>query len=210
MSVVAKHSSMIFYSDGNDHYSQRVRLVLAEKGVTVEIIDVEPGSLPEDLAGLNPYNSLPTLIDRDLVLYESTVIMEYLDERFPHPPLLPVYPVARAESRLFVHRIQKDWCGYVDNIVAGRSKDTVIDKSRKELKESLMAIAPVFSAKPYFMSDEFTLVDCCVAPILWRLPVLGIELPPKHGKPIHDYMERMFQREAFQASLSEAELDMRD
>tara|TARA_B100000676_G_C17784119_1_gene683513 strand:+ start:180 stop:812 length:633 start_codon:yes stop_codon:yes gene_type:complete len=210
MSVVAKHSSMIFYSDGNDHYSQRVRLVLAEKGVTVEIIDVEPGSLPEDLAGLNPYNSLPTLIDRDLVLYESTVIMEYLDERFPHPPLLPVYPVARAESRLFVHRIQKDWCGYVDNIVAGRSKDTVIDKSRKELKESLMAIAPVFSAKPYFMSDEFTLVDCCVAPILWRLPVLGIELPPKHGKPIHDYMERMFQRDAFQASLSEAELDMRD
>ncbi len=210
MSVVAKHSSMIFYSDGNDHYSQRVRLVLAEKGVTVEIIDVEPGSLPEDLAGLNPYNSLPTLIDRDLVLYESTVIMEYLDERFPHPPLLPVYPVARAESRLFVHRIQKDWCGYVDNIVAGRSKDTVIDKSRKELKESLMAIAPVFSAKPYFMSDEFTLVDCCVAPILWRLPVLGIELPPKHGKPIHDYMERMFQRDAFQASLSEAEMDMRD
>ena len=210
MSVVAKHSSMIFYSDGNDHYSQRARLVLAEKGVAVDIIDVEPGNLPEDLAGLNPYNSLPTLVDRDLVLYESTVIMEYLDERFPHPPLLPVYPVARAESRLFVHRIQKDWCGYVDNIVAGRSKDTVLERSRKELKESLMAIAPVFSAKPYFMSDEFTLVDCCVAPILWRLPVLGVELPPKHGKPILDYMERIFQRDAFQASLSEAEMDMRD
>ena len=212
MGVVAKHSSMIFYSDGNDHYSQRVRLVLAEKGVAVEIIDVEPGNLPEDLAGLNPYNSLPTLVDRDLALYESTVIMEYLDERFPHPPLLPVYPVARAQSRLFVHRIQKDWCGYVDNIVAGRSKETVIDRSRKELKESLMAISPIFSFsdKPYFMSEEFTLVDCCVAPILWRLPVLGIELPPKHGKPIHDYMNRIFQRDTFQASLSEAELDMRD
>lgn len=212
MGVVAKHSSMIFYSDGNDHYSQRVRLVLAEKGVAVEIIDVEPGNLPEDLAGLNPYNSLPTLVDRDLVLYESTVIMEYLDERFPHPPLLPVYPVARAQSRLYVHRIQKDLCGYVDNIVAGRSKETVIDRSRKELKESLMAIVPIFSfsEKPYFMSEEFTLVDCCVAPILWRLPVLGIELPPKHGKPIHDYMNRIFQRNAFQASLSEAELDMRD
>ena len=210
MSVVAKHSSMIFYSDGNDHYSQRVRLVLSEKGVAVEIIDVEQGNLPEDLAALNPYNSLPTLVDRDLVLYESTVIMEYLDERFPHPPLLPVYPVARAQSRLFVHRIQKDWCGYVDNILAGRSKDTVIDRSRKELKESLMAIAPIFSEKPYFMSEEFTLVDCCVAPILWRLPVLGIDLPPKHGKPIHDYMERIFQRDAFQASLSEAEMDMRD
>ena len=212
MGVVAKHSSMIFYSDGNDHYSQRVRLVLAEKGVAVEIIDVEQGNFPEDLAGLNPYNSLPTLVDRDLVLYESTVIMEYLDERFPHPPLLPVYPVARAQSRLFVHRIQKDWCGYVDNIVAGRSKETVIDRSRKELKESLMAIVPIFSfsEKPYFMSEEFTLVDCCVAPILWRLPVLGIELPPKHGKPIHDYMNRIFQRDTFQASLSEAELDMRD
>ena len=166
MGVVAKHSSMIFYSDGNDHYSQRVRLVLAEKGVAVEIVDVEPGSMPEDLAGLNPYNSLPTLVDRELVLYESQVIMEYLEERFPHPPLLPVYPVARAQSRLFIYRIQRDWCAYVDTIIAGRSKDTVIDRARKELRESLVAIAPVFGDKPFFMSEEFTLVDCCVAPIL--------------------------------------------
>ena len=109
-----------------------------------------------------------------------------------------------------MYRIQRDWCGYVDNIVAGRSKDTVIDRSRKELRESLIAIAPVFAEKEFFMSEEFTLVDCCVAPILWRLPVLGIDLPPKHGKPIHDYMDRIFSRDAFQASLSEAELDMRD
>ena len=210
MGVVAKHSSMIFYSDGNDHYSQRVRLVLAEKGVAVEIVDVEQGNMPEDLADLNPYNSLPTLLDRDLVLYESSVIMEYLDERFPHPPLLPVYPVARAQSRLFIYRIQRDWCGYVDTIVAGRSKDTVIDRARKELRESLIAIAPIFGEKAFFMSEEFTLVDCCVGPILWRLPVLGIELPPKHGKPIHNYMDNLFSRESFQASLSEAELDMRD
>jgi len=210
MGVVAKHSSMIFYSDGNDHYSQRVRLVLAEKGVAVEIVDVEQGNMPEDLADLNPYNSLPTLVDRDLVLYESSVIMEYLDERFPHPPLLPVYPVARAQSRLFMYRIQRDWCGYVDTIVAGRSKDTVIDRARKELRESLVAIAPIFAEKMFFMSEEFTLVDCCVGSILWRLPVLGIELPPKHGKPIHNYMDNLFSRESFQASLSEAELDMRD
>ena len=210
MGVVAKHSSMIFYSDGNDHYSQRVRLVLAEKGVAVEIVDVEKGNMPEDLADLNPYNSLPTLVDRDLVLYESSVIMEYLDERFPHPPLLPVYPVARAQSRLFIYRIQRDWCGYVDTIVAGRSKDTVIDRARKELRESLIAIAPIFGEKAFFMSEEFTLVDCCLGPILWRLPVLGIELPPKHGKPIHNYMDNLFSRESFQASLSEAELDMRD
>ena len=210
MGAVAKHSSMVFYSDGNDHYSQRVRLVLAEKGVAVEIMDVEPGNMPEDLAQLNPYNSLPTLVDRELVLYESQVIMEYLDERFPHPPLLPVYPVARAQSRLYMYRIQKDWCGYVDTIVAGRSKDTVIDKARKEVRESLVAIARVFADKPYFMNEEFTLVDCCVGPILWRLPVLGIELPPKHGKPIMNYMDNLFNRESFQASLSEAELDMRD
>ena len=210
MGVVAKHSSMIFYSDGNDHYSQRVRLVLAEKGVAVEIIDVDPAHIPEDLTDLNPYNSLPTLIDRELVLYQSQVIMEYLDERFPHPPLLPVYPVARAQSRLFVHRIQRDWCTAVDTIMAGKSKDTVIDRARKELRESLVTIAPIFDGKPFFMSEEFTLVDRCVGPILWRLPVLGIELPPKQGKPILDYMDRMFERDSFQASLSEAELDMRD
>ena len=210
MVVVAKHSSMVFYSDGSDHYSQRVRLVLAEKGVAVEIIDVDPGAVPEDIASLNPYNSLPTLVDRELVLYESQVIMEYLDERFPHPPLLPVYPVARAQSRLYVYRIQRDWCGYVDTILAGRSKDTVIDRSRKEFRESLLAIAPIFSEKPFFMSEEFTLVDCCVAPILWRLPLLGIELPPKQGKGIHDYMERVFDRESFRASLSEIESDIRN
>ena len=146
MGVVAKHSSMIFYSDGNDHYSQRVRLVLAEKGVAVEIIDVDPAHIPEDLTDLNPYNSLPTLIDRELVLYQSQVIMEYLDERFPHPPLLPVYPVARAQSRLFVHRIQRDWCTAVDTIMAGKSKDTVIDRARKELRESLVTIAQYLTA----------------------------------------------------------------
>ena len=210
MGVMAKHSSMVFYSDGNDHYSQRVRLVLAEKGVAVEIVDVEPGNMPEDLVDLNPYNSLPTLVDRDLILYESQVIMEYLDERFPHPPLLPVYPVARAQSRLFMYRIQRDWCGYVDTIVAGRSKDTVIDRARNELRESLIAIAPIFADKPFFMNDEFTLVDCCVGPILWRLPVLGIDVPPKQGKPILSYMDNLFNRDSFQASLSEAELDMRD
>lgn len=210
MSVISKHSSMVFFSDGENHYSQRVRMVLAEKGVAVEIINVEKNQYPEDLVALNPYNSLPTLVDRDLVLYETMIMMEYLDERFPHPPLLPVYPVARAQSRLFAHRIQKDWCGLVDTIVAGRSKETVIEKARKELREGLITIAPIFTEKEFFMSDEFTLVDCCFAPILWRLPVLGISLPPKSAKPLTDYMNRMFRRESFQASLSEAEMDMRD
>jgi RNA polymerase-associated protein len=209
MGVVAKRSSMTFYSDPACQYSHRVRIVLAEKGVTVDIKDHEPDAVPKEVSDINPYNSLPTLVDRDLVLYEHHVMMEYLDERFPHPPLLPVYPVARGESRQLIYRIDRDWSSAVDAIVAAKSKDSVT-RARKELRESLLAIAPVFDDKPYFMSEEFTLVDCCVAPILWRLPSLGIELPEKQAKPIDKYMERIFERESFQISLSEVEQEMRD
>ncbi|MAD45666.1 MAG: stringent starvation protein A [Oceanospirillaceae bacterium] len=208
MGVVAKRSSMTFYSDATDHYSHRVRIVLAEKGVAVEIHDVDPDNKPEDLATLNPYNSLPTLVDRDLVLYEPNVMMEYLDERFPHPPLLPVYPVARAQSRLWMNRIEKDWALLVETILTGKGKD--VDAARKELTESLISTSPIFGELPFFMSEEFSIVDCCVAPILWRLPVLGIELNEKQCKPMLQYMERLFERESFQASLSEAEREMRD
>jgi stringent starvation protein A len=209
MGVVAKRSSMTFYSDNTSHYSHRVRIVLAEKGVTVDMVEVDPAHPPAELADLNPYNSLPTLVDRDLVLYESKVMMEYLDERFPHPPLLPVYPVARAESRLFIHRIEKDWCALVDAIQHTRS-DNVVKKSTKELRESVMAIAPIFAEKPFFMSEEFTLVDCCIAPILWRLPDLGVEFrASKQTKSLQEYMDRLFERESFQESLSEQEREMR-
>ncbi len=196
------------YSDPADHYSHRVRIVLAEKGVSAEIIDVEPGRYPPKLTEVNPYGSLPTLVDRDLALYESTVVMEYLDERYPHPPLLPVYPVARANSRLLMHRIQRDWCRHVDLIQDSRSKEPARVQARKELRESLTGVSPLFVDKAYFLSDELSLVDCCLLPILWRLPVLGIELP-KPAKPLLDYMDRQFARPAFQASLSEAERDMR-
>lgn len=208
MGVVAKRSSMTFYSDASDHYSHRVRIVLAEKGVAVEIHDVDPDNKPEDLASLNPYNSLPTLVDRDLVLYDANVMMEYLDERFPHPPLLPVYPVARAQSRLWINRIEKDWADLIQNILHGSAKDA--EKARKELTDSLVAVSPIFADMPFFMSDDFSIVDCCVAPILWRLPALGIELPEKQCKPMLQYMDRLFERESFQASLSEAEREMRD
>lgn len=208
MGVVAKRSSMTFYSDAKGHYSHRVRIVLAEKGVAVDIINVDPDNKPEDLATLNPYNSLPTLLDRELSLYEPNVMMEYLDERFPHPPLLPVYPVARAQSRLWIHRIEKDWCGLVDTILNGTEKEA--DAARKEFTDSLITTAPIFAEMPYFMSEEFSIVDCCVAPILWRLPVLGIELPEKQCKPLLQYMERLFERDAFQASLSEYEREIHD
>ena len=209
MGVVAKRSSMTFYSDGESHYSHRVRIVLAEKGVTVETIDVDLDNKPEDLATLNPYNTLPTLVDRDLVLYEADIMMEYLDERFPHPPLFPVYPVARAQRRLWIYRIRKDWCTLVDPIMAGSGTPSQLDKMRKELRESLISIAPIFGEKPYFMSDEFTIVDCVVCPILWRLPFMGIDLgKSKAVKLLLDYRDRLFERESILASLSEQEKEM--
>ncbi|MCJ8341119.1 MAG: glutathione S-transferase N-terminal domain-containing protein [Pseudomonadales bacterium] len=209
MGVVTKRSSMTFYSDGSDHYSHRVRIVLAEKSVTVEINDCDADNVPEDLASLNPYNTLPTLVDRDLVLYEPNVMMEYLDERFPHPPLLPVYPVARAESRLYMHRIQKDWCVLVDQILGGKLSADELESTRKQLRDSLVTISPIFGEKDYFMSEEFTLVDCCIAPILWRLPSLGVELPEDQCEDLLAYMERLFEREAFQEGLSEYERELR-
>ncbi len=209
MVVVAKRSSMTFFSDNENHYSHRVRIVLAEKGVTVDIVDIDSARPPAELAEINPYNSLPTLVDRDLVLYESKVMMEYLDERFPHPPLLPVYPVARAESRLYIHRIEKDLGALVDTIQNTRS-DNKLEQSTKELREGVLGIAPIFNEKPFFMSKEFTLVDCCLAPILWRLPSLGIEYrSSKQTKPLLAYMDTIFNRESFQASLSEMEREMR-
>ncbi len=209
MGVVTKRSSMLFYSDGSSQYSHRVRIVLAEKGVTVDVVDVDIHDKPEDLADLNPYNSLPTLVDRDLVLYEPNIMMEYLDERFPHPPLFPVYPVARAQSRLWMHRIEKDWCGLVEMIQSENGTEKELLAARKELLENLLSIAPIFVEKPYFMSDEFTIVDCCVLPILWRLPELGIKLPEnKTTKPLIEYRERLFEREAVQESLSEQEKEM--
>lgn len=210
MALAAKRSSMIFYSNPTDHYCHRIRIVLAEKGVTVDIVDVEEGKVPEDLTSLNPYNEVPTLVDRELTLYESNVITEYLDERFPHPPLLPVYPVERGKSRLLIHRIECDWCGHVDAIMEGKEKAADLNKRRKSLRDSLITISPIFEEYTFFMSEDFTLVDCALAPILWRLPVLGIELPAKQAQPLLDYAERLFARESFQVSLSEKEREMRE
>lgn len=207
MAVVAnKRSVMTLYSDPTCIHSHRVRFVLAEKNVTVEIIDSDPLNPPEDVVDLNPYGSLPTILDRDLTLYDSRIIMEYLDERFPHPPLLPVDPVNRAASRLYLHRVDNDWYTKVDIIVKGGKAATA---ARKELRESLITTVPVFEAMDYFMSESFSIVDASIAPLLWRLPVLGIELPAAAAKKIEPYAERIFERETFRKSLSEEELEMR-
>ncbi len=209
MGVVAKRSSMTFFSDPASHYSHRVRIVLFEKGVTVDIVDSDPDDVPGEVSDINPYNSLPTLVDRDLVLYEPNVMMEYLDERFPHPPLLPVYPVSRAECRLYIHRIERDWSRLVDLIVTSKNREEV-KKARTELAESVISIAPIFGEKPYFMSEDFTLVDCCVAPILWRLQDLGIDIEDRADKHLQQYMKRVFDRPSFKESLSEVEGEMRE
>ncbi|HEC16611.1 MAG TPA: stringent starvation protein A [Sedimenticola sp.] len=206
MSVVSnKRPVMTLYSDPRCIYSHRVRVVLAEKNITVDIISVDKLNPTEDVMDLNPYGTLPTLVDRDLTLYESRIIMEYLDERFPHPPLLPVDPVSRATSRLYMYRVDRDWYSLVEQIQAGGAKAAT---ARKELRESFIAAAPVFAAKPYFMSDELTLVDCSIAPLLWRLPELGIELPPQ-AKAVNEYARRFFSRDSFQESLTEVEREMR-
>jgi RNA polymerase-associated protein len=200
---------MTLFSDPCSQYSHWVRIVLAEKGVTVDIEDIDSNNVTQEILEANPYGTLPTLVDRDLALYESKVVMEYLDERFPHPPLLPVYPVARAQSRLWIHRIEKDWCNLVDSVIANPDAKKA-EAMRKEFRESLMSISDIFVEMPYFMSEEFTLVDCCLAPMLWRLPQLGIELPStRQTKPLMDYIDRLFERPAFQESLTDLEREIR-
>lgn len=195
------------FHDPEDHYSHRIRLILAEKNVECEFIAVRRGECPRQLAEHNPYGTVPTLMDRDLVLYGTDVLMEYLEERYPHPPLLPAYPVTRGQSRLLMHRIGRDWCTLVDAILqAAPGADLAV--ARKELRESLTGVAPIFAEKPFFLSDDFSLVDCCLLPILWRLPRLGIELP-RAAKPLQDYMDRMFARDSFRSSLSVTEREMR-
>ena len=207
MAVMAsKKSLMVLYTGENDLDSHRTRIVLAEKGVAAEVIGVSEQNKPEDFLDVNPYNTLPTLVDRNLVLYQSNIIMEYLDERFPHPPLLPVYPVARAKFRLMIYRIQEDWYSLVNKIQSG--KDKVVEKARKELLESLISAMPLFTEYPFCFGEEFSLIDCSVAPLLWRLPSLEIELP-KSAKAIQTYAKRIFDRNSFQKSLTETERELR-
>jgi len=208
MAVVAnRRSVMTLFSRPTDIHSHRTRLVLAEKNINIEISNVMGPDLPEDLMDLNPYHTVPTLVDRDLTLYDSRVIIEYLDERFPHPPLMPVDPVTRAQFRLALFRIETDWYSIAEE--AETSVDGKLGtKARKMLRESILQSMELFGARPYFLSEDFSLVDCTIAPLLWRLPVYGIDLG-KDAEPIEEYMERVFARRSFQQSLTELEQEMR-
>lgn len=203
----SRRAIMTLFSAPEEPHSHRTRIVLAEKGVEIDVIDVVPGRYPEDLLDLNPYHSLPTLVDRDLVLYDSRVIIEYLDERFPHPPLMPVDPILRAQFRLALYRIERDWYGLAQQIDEDHDKKHAA-RNKKVLRDAVLQSADLFKVKPFFLSDEFSLVDASIAPILWRMRRYEIELPPQ-AQALARYASALFARPSFRESLSDAEIEMR-
>jgi RNA polymerase-associated protein len=205
---ITKRAQMVLFTDATSPVCHRVRLVAKEKDIPMDIEEVSIDELPEDLLELNPYGTLPTLVDRDLVLYDPQVIIEYLDERFPHPPLMSVDPISKARARQMLRQIETEWYPLVDTI-SNSGDDEAIKIARRDLQERLIQMIPVFGHQPYFLSEDFTLVDVSISVLLWRLPALGVELP-KSAKPIMDYAEKVLSREMFAESLSDAELDMRD
>lgn len=201
-SVVNQRSVMILYSDSSDPIGHAVRIVLAEKDVSVEINYIDGDHRPEELNDLNPYNSILTMLDRELVLYDAQIIMEYLDERFPHPPLMPVDPVNRARNRQLRYRVMRDLYAAVDELDS--ANEIAAANAKKVLRDNLTAIAPAFSQLPYFMSEDYSLVDCCMAPLLWRLEEYGMKMPAS-AKSLQKYADRLFDRRGFKTSLSPVE-----
>ncbi|HKQ30244.1 MAG TPA: glutathione S-transferase N-terminal domain-containing protein [Burkholderiales bacterium] len=204
--VAPRKHVMTLYSGTVDPWSHRTRIVLYEKDIECQVVEVDPGKKPRELADLNPYNELPTMVDRDLVLYGSHIINEYLDERLPHPPLMPVDPVSRAKARLQLMRIDRDWYSLVPDLAGNDKKGAT--KARNTLRDGLTVISPLFKEQPFILGAELSLVDCSLAPILWRLDQYGVDLP-RQAKPITDYAERLFARKSFRLSLTEAERALR-
>ena len=204
--LASRRPVMTLFSDQACPQSHRVRLVLAEKGIAVDMVEVGGGTFTEDLVELNPYGSVPTLVDRDLVLYKAQIIMEYLDDRYPHPPLMPVDPVARARTKLYAYRMERDWYSLLDSFAGGDERKAA--QARTIIRDGLTVIAPIFEQKPFFMSDELTLADCTLLPLLWRLPVYDIELPAA-AKPVLNYADRLFARAPFKRGMSAMERELR-
>ncbi|TXH65821.1 MAG: stringent starvation protein A [Lysobacteraceae bacterium] len=200
-------NALTLFSSVDDVLCHRVRLVLAAKGVTYDLVAVDPQAPPEDLIDLNPYHSVPTLVERDLVLYAASVVSEYLDERYPHPPLMPIDPLSRARLRLAMLRIEHDWVPQVQAVQFGSKQQA--EAGRKRLKELLTAAVPLFKASKFFLNNEMSLADCAMAPIIWRLQALDVPLP-KDGKAIEDYGNRIFRNPGFVRSLTPQEKALRE
>jgi len=202
--LATRRSIMTLYSGTDCVLSHASRIVLQEKDIECELVYTDPADTCQELADFNPYYETPTLVDRDLILYDAFIINEYLDERLPHPPLMPVDPVSRAKQRLMLMRLKRDWFGSIFALQADKK-----DKAAYQvIRDGLISISPLFVEQDYAMGDEYTLVDVILAPLLWRLPSLNIILP-KQAQVVDEYAERLFEREAFQNSLSDTERDLR-
>jgi len=197
---------MTLYSGTTCPFSQRCRNVLYEKGMDFQIVDVDLQNKPEDLAVMNPYNQVPVLVERDLILYESNIINEYIDDRFPHPQLMPADPVMRARARLFLFRFEHEMFSHVETLEKGNQR--IADKARAAIRDNLVQIAPVFGKQKYMLGDEFSMLDVAIVPLLWRLDFYDIQLP-KQAAPLMKYAERLFSRPAFIDSLTASEKVMR-
>ena len=197
---------MTLYSGTTCPFSQRCRLVSYEKGMDFQIIDVDLFNKPEDLAVMNPYNRVPVLVERELVLYESNIINEYIDERFPHPQLMPADPVMRARARLFLFRFELELFSHVQILESGTQK--AMEKSRTMIRDNLVQIAPIFARQKFILGDEFSMLDVAIAPLLWRLEHYNVTLT-KQAAPLLKYAERLFSRQAFIDSMTPAEKAMR-
>jgi RNA polymerase-associated protein len=193
---------MQLYSGTTCPFSHRCRFVLYEKGMDFQVIDVDMFNKPEDLAVMNPYNRLPVLVERDLILYESNIINEYIDERFPHPQLMPADTVMRARARLMLFNMEAELFSQIEPIESG--KDKQVDKARQQIADRLIELSPVFTRTRHMLGDEFTMLDVAIAPLLWRLDHYGIKLG-KTAAPLMKYAERIFSRPAYIEALTPSE-----
>lgn len=197
---------MTLYSGTTCPFSHRCRIVLFEKGMDFQVIDVDVANKPEDLAVMNPYNEVPVLVERDLILYQANIINEYIDERFPHPQLMPADPVMRGRARLFLYRFEQELFSHINDIEEGNAK--AAEKARAQIRDSLTQIAPVFVKQKYMLGEEYSMLDVAIAPLLWRLEHYGLQLP-KQAAPLLKYAERIFSRQGFIDALTPAEKAMR-
>ncbi|TCV83731.1 glutathione S-transferase N-terminal domain-containing protein [Sulfurirhabdus autotrophica] len=197
---------MTLYSGTSCPFSQRCRIVLYEKGMDFQVIDVDLHDKPEDLAVMNPYNKVPVLVERDLILHEANIINEYIDERFPHPQLMPADPVMRARARLFLYRFEEELFSHVSVIEHGSQK--AADKSRSVIRDNLTQLVPLFVKQKFMLGEDYSMLDVAIAPLLWRLEHYAITLP-KQAAPLLKYAERLFVRPAFIEALTPSEKVMR-
>ena len=197
---------MNLYSGTTDPFSHRCRIVLFEKGMDFEVIDVDLYNKPEDIAVINPYNRVPVLVDRDLILYESNIINEYIDERFPHPQLMPPDPIMRARARQLLHTFEHELFSHIEALE--KNQKGTVEKSRAHVRDQLVQLAPIFAKQKFMLGDEFSMLDVAIAPLLWRLEHYGIELP-KAAANLMKYAERIFSRQGFIDALTPSEKVMR-